>query len=71
MCVCVCSTNIGFSGENTNLGFSVWYVLCASYVCTWYQVSAGRPQHLCVFDYVAAAVLAADCLLYTSDAADE
>ena len=33
----VCSTNIGFSVENTNLGFSVGYVLCASYVCTWYQ----------------------------------
>ena len=33
----MCSTNLGFSGENTNLGFSVGYVLCASYVCTWYQ----------------------------------
>ena len=40
--LCGCSTNLGFSVENTNLGFSVWYVLCASYVCTWYQVSAGR-----------------------------
>jgi len=28
----VCSTNLGFSVENTNLGFSVGYVLCASYV---------------------------------------
>ena len=35
--MCVCSTNLGFSVENTNLGFSVGYVLCASYVCTWYQ----------------------------------
>ena len=36
--VCGCSTNLGFSVENTNLGFSVGYViLCASYVCTWYQ----------------------------------
>ena len=34
---CVCSTNIGFSVKNTNLGFSVGYVLWASYVCTWYQ----------------------------------
>ena len=36
---CVCSTNLGFSGENTNLGFSVGYVLCTiyEYVCTWYQ----------------------------------
>ena len=33
----VCSTNLGFSVENTNLDFSVGYVLCASYVCTWYQ----------------------------------
>ena len=33
----VCSTNLGYSGENTNLGFSVGYVLCTSYVCTWYQ----------------------------------
>ena len=33
----VCSTNLGFSVEDTNLGFSVGYVLCASYVCTWYQ----------------------------------
>ena len=49
--LCVCSTNLCFSGENTNLGFSVGYVLCPSYVCTWYQpvrmylVSAGRPQY--------------------------
>ena len=35
--LCGCSTNIGFSVENTNIGFSVGYVLCASYVCTWYQ----------------------------------
>ena len=35
--LCGCSTNLGFSVENTNLGFSVGYVLCASYVCTWYQ----------------------------------
>ena len=35
--MCVCLTNLGFSVENTNLGFSVGYVLCASYVCTWYQ----------------------------------
>ena len=28
----VFSTNIGFSVENTNLGFSAGYVLCASYV---------------------------------------
>ena len=28
----VCSTNLGFSVENTNLGFSVGYVLCSSYV---------------------------------------
>ena len=28
----VCSSNLGFSVENTNLGFSVGYVLCASYV---------------------------------------
>ena len=35
--VCGCSTNLGFSVENTNLGVSVGYVLCASYVCTWYQ----------------------------------
>ena len=34
---CVCSTNLGFSGENTNLGFSVGYVLCTIYVRTWYQ----------------------------------
>ena len=27
----VCSSNLGFSVENTNLGFSVGYVLCASY----------------------------------------
>ena len=33
----VFSSNIGFSVENTNLGLSVGYVLCASYVCTWYQ----------------------------------
>ena len=33
----VCSTNLGFSAENTNLGFRVGYILCASYVCTWYQ----------------------------------
>ena len=33
----VCSTNLGFSVENTNLGISVGYELCASYVCTWYQ----------------------------------
>ena len=33
----MCSTNLGFSVENTNLGFSVGYVLCASYVCTCYQ----------------------------------
>ena len=41
VCACarvlVCSSNLGFSGENTNLGFSVGYVLCATYVCTWYQ----------------------------------
>ena len=41
VCACarvpVCSSNLGFSVENTNLGFSVGYVLCASYVCTWYQ----------------------------------
>ena len=39
MRVCVCSTNVGFSGENTinTLGSSVGYVLCASYVWTWYQ----------------------------------
>ena len=41
VCACararVCSINIGFNGENTNLGFSVGYVLCASYICTWYQ----------------------------------
>ena len=40
LCACaraVCSSNIGFSVENTNLGFSVGCVLCASYVCTWYQ----------------------------------
>ena len=47
--LCGCSTNLGFSVENTNLGdlgfsventnlsFSMGYVLCASYVCTWYQ----------------------------------
>ena len=35
--LCGCSTNLGFSVENANLGFSVGYVLCASYVCTWYQ----------------------------------
>ena len=35
--LCGCSTNLGFSVENTNLGFSVGYVLCASYVCSWYQ----------------------------------
>ena len=29
----VCSTNLGFSGENTNLGVSVGYVLCTRYVC--------------------------------------
>ena len=28
----VCSSNLGFSVENTNIGFSVGYVLCASYV---------------------------------------
>ena len=33
----VCSNKLGFSVENTHLGFSVGYVLCASYVCTWYQ----------------------------------
>ena len=36
----MCSTNLGFSGEkklcvgSTNLGFSVWYVLCTRYVYT-------------------------------------
>ena len=35
--LCGCSTNLGFCVENTNLGFSVGYVLCASYVGTWYQ----------------------------------
>ena len=51
--LCVCSTNLGFSGEkklcacSTNLGFSGgsancycccrMYVLCTTYVCTWYQ----------------------------------
>ena len=41
--LCVCSTNLGLSGEkklcvcSTNLGFSVGYVLCTRYVCTWYQ----------------------------------
>ena len=34
--LCGCSTNLGFSLENTSIGFSVGYVLCASYVCTWY-----------------------------------
>ena len=38
--LCVCSTNLGLSGEkklcvcSTNLGFSVGYVLCTRYVCT-------------------------------------
>ena len=35
----MCSTNLRFSGENTNVGFSVGYVLCARYVCTWYQLA--------------------------------
>ena len=35
--LCGCSTNLGFSVENNNIGFSVGYVLCGSYVCTWYQ----------------------------------
>ena len=34
VCPCaVCSTYLGFSGDNTNLGFSVGYVLCTRYVC--------------------------------------
>ena len=40
----VCSTNLGFSGEKTNLGFSVGDVLCTRYVCTWYQPSLHSPQ---------------------------
>ena len=38
--LCVCSTNLGLSGEkklcvcSTNLGFSVGHVLCIIYVCT-------------------------------------
>ena len=28
----VCSSNLGFSVKTTNLGFSVGYVFCASYV---------------------------------------
>ena len=44
----VCSTNLGFSVENTNLGFSVGYVLCASYViCTWYQLRSSVTADLC------------------------
>ena len=81
--------------ENTNLGFSVGYVLCASYVCTWYQpadhsmvpgtyvqyratskrtyqvvfflferseflIATSPKKNLRMFDYVAAAMLAAD-----------
>ena len=39
VCPCaVCSTYLGFSGDNTNLGFSVGYVLCTRCVCTWYHV---------------------------------
>ena len=41
----MCSTNLGFSVENTNLGFSVGYVLCASYVCTWYQPADHTHTH--------------------------
>ena len=43
----VCSTNIVFSVENTNLVFSVGYVLCASYVCTWYQLRSSVTAGLC------------------------
>ena len=32
--LCGCSTNLSFSVENTNISFSVGYVLCVSYVCT-------------------------------------
>ena len=30
---------------STNLGFSVGYVLCASYVCTWYQPADHTHTH--------------------------
>ena len=40
----VCSTNLGFSGEKTDLGFSVGDVLCTRYVCTWHQPSLHSPQ---------------------------
>ena len=50
ICRCVCSTNIGFSVEKKCLGLSVGYVLCTTYVCTWYQQALrcqlrGRPFH--------------------------
>ena len=34
--MCVCSTNLGV-GYATDVGFSLGYVLCTIYVCTWYQ----------------------------------
>ena len=45
--VCVCSTN---------LGFSVGYVLCTIYVCTWYQpaeITSCEKHSIVVYTYLA------------------
>ena len=57
--LCVCSTNLGFSGRSANRYccrtlrlYDTRYVFCTSYVCTWYQPAEIYTYVRYVFDFV-------------------